>query len=148
MKEIIEQLKTEAPEFFSQEELDKHIANAKARYQSFIRKSFPSLKLAMDWTDEMLKQKYKLLPERCNLAGHSVFIALTKPPATVKSDLELLITETESAYRNSCEEKLSEWLNVRIEEVTEANRQAELAAVADKEAAFKQQILMELRNAN
>lgn len=148
MEKIIEQLRNEAPSFFEQEQLDKLLLNAEARHQKFERRTFPSIKPALRWIDEMMKKKYKIYAERSNssVGGHSV--AMLKPTQLLTKELEELAKTTEQKYRELCDKKLEEWLSGRIEEACAEQKAKELAEIEAKEQEFKNQLLEAMRKAS
>tara|TARA_R110000751_G_C13790680_1_gene482066 strand:+ start:707 stop:1171 length:465 start_codon:yes stop_codon:yes gene_type:complete len=143
-KELLELLKTRLPNFEDEKKLNNMITKAEKLHQingKIIKKSYPSLNRALIDVPLMLKDKYKLIPERCRSSQGATTFFYELPPALAKKSLENALTAAKNHYIEGIEALQADWLDTQLEEVLQAQKLEEQQAKAEEDQAFKAKLL-------
>lgn len=146
--ELLDLLKTRLPDFEDQSKLNNLIIKAEKLHEingKTLRKSYPSLMKAMIDLPLMLKDKYKIIPERCRSLQGSITVFYELPPALAKKALDTSLQAAKKEYLDCIEQLKSAWLETQLNDVLEAKKLEEERIKAEEEKAFKSKLLEALQ---
>jgi len=143
-RELLEQLKTRLPDFEDEAKLKNLITKAEKLHEisgKILKRTYPSLIQAMSEVPSLIKEKYKLIPERCRYIQGAITLFYELPQTLSKKSLESSLQAAKNEYLAGIEALQADWLDTQLEEVLQAHQLEEQQAKAEEDQAFKAKLL-------
>ncbi len=148
LKQLTDTLKKQMPTFMKQDELNKLLDSAKAKYKNsgiYEKKHYASFKAFCAAIPDLLKGGYTIEPMKCSASPCSYTVALVKPLKVSNKELKDKLLQVESDYSEDTKIKESEWLDKALAEALESHQKAELDKIQQEQQRLKENLLQALR---